>query len=61
MWFVMGVLAMFLKVDLSALGVYFSSGALPVLGWLWAETSRPAGFVPSTTPEGEKTLVAKEL
>lgn len=40
-WVVLAVVAMLLDADLYSLAAYFASGLPIILGYLWAETSRP--------------------
>jgi len=51
-WVGLAILGMILKTNLTELAVYFTSGLPVILGYLWAETSRPSnetggGLAPS--------------
>ncbi len=41
-WIGLAIFAILLKADLYALAVYFTSGLPIILGYLWAETTRPS-------------------
>ena len=41
-WVGLAILGMILKTNLTELAVYFTSGLPVILGYLWAETSRPS-------------------
>lgn len=43
-WVALAVFGILVDTDLYALAVYFTSGLPIILGYLWAETSRPASF-----------------
>jgi len=43
MWFVMGIVAIVFESNLTELAAYYSAGSVPVLGYIWGETSRPSG------------------
>lgn len=43
-WVALAVFGILVDTDLYALAVYFASGLPIILGYLWAETSRPASF-----------------
>jgi len=41
-WFVFGIIGIIFESSLTDLSVYFSSLALPFLGYIWGETKRPS-------------------
>lgn len=43
-WIALAVFAIIIKADLYALAVYFTSGLPVILGYLWAQTTRPANM-----------------
>jgi hypothetical protein len=43
-WIALAIFAIFIKADLYALAVYFTSGLPVILGYLWARTARPASM-----------------
>ena len=42
-WFVLGIVAIVFEASLTELAAYYSAGSVPVLGYIWGETSRPSG------------------
>jgi len=42
-WVSLAVFGIYMKADLRDLAIYFTSGLPVILGYLWAETSRPSG------------------
>ena len=42
-WFIMGIVAIVYEASLAELAAYYSAGSVPVLGYIWGETSRPSG------------------
>ena len=42
-WFIMGIVAIVFEASLVELSAYYSAGSVPVLGYIWGETSRPSG------------------
>lgn len=41
-WFVLGIVAIVFEASLTELAAYYSAGSVPVLGYIWGETSRPS-------------------
>lgn len=59
-WIALAIFAIIMKADLYALAVYFTSGLPIIIGYLWAQTSRPSlseasEILKNINPKGQPT------